>query len=91
MKVSYQWLKELVDLEGISYEQLVKDLSLYIVEVDAIDKLAKGTNIVTAKVLECVPHPDSDHLHVTKVDTGTEVLQGGCFEGCRDAGCLGPR
>lgn len=78
MKVSYQWLKELVDLEGISYEQLVKDLSLYIVEVDAIDKLTKGTNIVTAKVLECVPHPDSDHLHVTKVDTGTEVLQVVC-------------
>lgn len=78
MKVSYQWLKELVDLEGISYEQLVKDLSLYIVEVDAIDKLAKGTSIITAKVLECVPHPDSDHLHVTKVDTGSEILQVVC-------------
>lgn len=78
MKVSYQWLKELVDLEGISYEQLVKDLSLYIVEVDAIDKLTKGTSIITAKVLECLPHPDSDHLHVTKVDTGTEVLQVVC-------------
>lgn len=75
MNVSYKWLKELVDLEGISYEQLVKDLSLYIVEVDAIDKLTKGTNIVVAKVLECVAHPDSDHLHVCMVDTGSEVLQ----------------
>jgi tRNA-binding protein len=27
------------------------------------------------KVLECVDHPDSDHLHVLKVDVGNEVLQ----------------
>ena len=27
--------------------------------------------VVVAEVLECVPHPDSDHLHVTKVDDGS--------------------
>lgn len=32
-------------------------------------------NIVVGKVLECLPHPDSDHLHITKVDVGNEILQ----------------
>ena len=75
MKISYKWLKELVDLENISYEQLVKDLSLYIVEVDEISHLTYGTNLVTAKVLTCVDHPNSDHLYICEVDTGSEKLQ----------------
>lgn len=78
MKVSYKWLKTLADLEGISYDELVRDLSLHIVEVDAIDKLAKGTNLVVAKVLEKVMHPNSDHLSICQVDTGNGVLQVVC-------------
>lgn len=32
-------------------------------------------NIVTGKILEKEPHPDSDHMWVTKVDVGDERLQ----------------
>ena len=78
MRVSYKWLKELVDIKDVSYEQLTADFNAHIVEIDALSKLAEGTNIIVAKVLECVDHPDSDHLHITKVDTGTEVLQVVC-------------
>ena len=78
MRVSYKWLKELVDLTGVSYEQLLADFNAHIVEIDATSKLTEGTNIIVGKVLECVDHPDSDHLHITKVDTGTEVLQVVC-------------
>lgn len=31
--------------------------------------------IVVGKVLECEPHPDSDHMHICKVDVKDEVLQ----------------
>ena len=75
MKISYKWLKELVDLDDISYQKLVDDLSLYIVEVDETSHLTYGTNLITARVKSCVPHPDSDHLHVCMVDTGSEMLQ----------------
>ncbi len=78
MKVSYKWLKELVNIEGVTYEELLKDFNAHIVEIDATSKLAEGTNIIVAHVLECVDHPDSDHLHITKVDTGTEILQVVC-------------
>ena len=33
------------------------------------------SQIVIGEVLECDEHPDSDHLHITKTDVGTEVLQ----------------
>lgn len=36
--------------------------------------MAEGTNLVIGKVLTCENHPDSDHLHVTTVDVGDEVL-----------------
>ena len=78
MRVSYKWLKELVDLTGVTYEQLLADFNAHIVEIDATSKLTEGTNIIVGKVLECVDHPDSDHLHVTKVDTGSEILQVVC-------------
>jgi len=78
MKISYKWLKELVDLDGISFEKLVDDLSLYIVEVDEVGHLTYGTNLITAHVNSCIPHPNSDHLHICQVDTGKEVLQVVC-------------
>ena len=37
------------------------------------DKISGGFKV--GRVLECVDHPDSDHLHVLKVDVGSEVLQ----------------
>lgn len=32
-------------------------------------------NFVVGKVVECIEHPDSEHLHITKVDIGNEILQ----------------
>lgn len=45
------------------------------IEVDAVEEteVIEGglKNVVVAHVLECGPHPDSDHLHITKVNDGT--------------------
>ena len=75
MKVSYKWLKQLVDLEGISFDELVRDLSLYSIEVEGTEKVTDASNIVVGLVESIVDHPDSDHLHVCEVNIGTEVLQ----------------
>lgn len=75
MNVKLNWLKELVDLEGLSKEDIVNTLSLYSTEVEGVTKVVSGTNLVVGEVLECVDHPDSDHLHVCKVNVGDEVLQ----------------
>lgn len=44
-------------------------------EYDSAKKLIDATNLTMGEVLECEMHPDSDHLHVCKVNVGDEVLQ----------------
>ena len=53
---------------------LAEDMTRVGNEYDSAEKLVPSTKLVIGKVLECENHPDSDHLHVCKVDVGTEVL-----------------
>ncbi len=55
-------------------DNLVELTNKYIIEVDEVKALHTATNLVIGHVLTCENHPDSDHLHVTTVDVGTEVL-----------------
>ena len=71
MNVSYKWLKQFVDLEGITPEMVADKLTFAGAEVEGISRLASGTNLVIGKILSCIPHPDSDHLHVLEVDEGS--------------------
>ena len=75
MKISYKWLKELVDLKDISFEELINDLSLHIIEVDEVTKLAYGNNLIIGEVVDCINHPNSDHLHICQVNKGDEITQ----------------
>ncbi|MBO5528563.1 MAG: phenylalanine--tRNA ligase subunit beta [Bacilli bacterium] len=70
MNISYNWLKKHVDLEGLTPEEVASRLTFSGAEVEGISYLAKGANLVIGEILECEPHPDSDHLHVLKVDEG---------------------
>lgn len=72
MVFSFNLLSKLVDLDSISVEQLVNRLTFSGFEVEGVSKVGEATNLVVGKVLECEPHPDSDHLHVLKVDIGQE-------------------
>ncbi len=75
MRVKLNWLKELVQLEGISVEEIVDKLSNFSTEIESVYKLLNGTNLTVGHVLNCVEHPDSNHLHICQVDVKTEVLQ----------------
>ena len=75
MDVSLKWLGKYVDISEYTPKDLADKITVSGVEVESIKYLAQGTNLVIGQVLECVPHPDSDHLHVTKVNVGTDVLQ----------------
>ena len=70
MLVSLKNVKQYVSLEGYTPEEIAHKLTFAGVEVEEITKLASGTNLVIGEVLECVMHPNSDHLHVLKVDLG---------------------
>lgn len=74
MRFSKAWIDEWVDT-GINVEQLADLITMAGLEVDSIEGVAGEFNhVVVGKVVECADHPNSDHLHVTKVDVGTGEL-----------------
>ncbi|HOP73887.1 MAG TPA: phenylalanine--tRNA ligase subunit beta [Bacillota bacterium] len=70
MRVSIEWLKELVDID-CSVTELAERLTMAGIAVEEIeDQAAKYQGIVVAKVLELVKHPHADNLTITKLDAG---------------------
>ena len=85
MLLSLKWLNEFVDLSGLSTKDIEDKLVKAGFEVESEEHLGLGTNLVVGKVIECKDHPNSDHLHVTKVDIGSEVLDIVCgAPNCRE-------
>ena len=75
MILSTNFLKDYVDLdENIDVKKLAEDMTSVGNEYDSAEKLVSATNLVIGEIIECEPHPDSDHLHLCKVNIGTEVL-----------------
>ena len=78
MKLSTNFLKDYLDIDINSKEDvynLAENMTKVGNEYDSEGMLIEATNLVIGEVLECKMHPDSDHLHVCKVNTGKEVLQ----------------
>jgi len=74
MNVSYEWLKAFVPFEQ-SPAELRELITSHVATVDELVALRQElAPIVVARVVEEAPHPDSDHLHVTRVDMGTGTL-----------------
>ena len=83
MNVSYNWLKEYVsfDLSPERVARILTFIGLEVEEINTVEDIPGGLEgVVVAEVVECVPHPDSDHLHITKVRTSKdgELLQVVC-------------
>ena len=74
MKLSYSWLKDYLKCE-LSPAQIAEAMTSIGIEVDGVEEQEKVpgglAGVVVAKVLECEAHPNSDHLHITRVDDGT--------------------
>ena len=71
MKWSYEWLKEYLDTD-LTPEQVADKLNAVGLEVE---DLHNPILPIAAKIVECAVHPNSDHLHVLKVDDGSKQLR----------------
>ncbi|MBP5316320.1 MAG: phenylalanine--tRNA ligase subunit beta, partial [Bacteroidales bacterium] len=82
MTVSYNWLKDYLkfDLQPEKVAEILTSTGLEVEHIETVEQIPGGLEgVVVAHVLECVAHPDSDHLHVTKLDVGSgEPLQVVC-------------
>ena len=72
MQVSLNWLNELVDLEDLDIAQIAHELTMSGLEVEEVEEVKpKFTNIITARIEKIDNHPNSDHLHLVTVNTGS--------------------
>ena len=76
MKFNKSWVDEWVE-NTLSAQEMSDAITMAGLEVDSTEGVcAEFDGVVVAQVVECVDHPDSDHLHVTQIDAGTgEFLQ----------------
>ncbi|MCK5084978.1 MAG: phenylalanine--tRNA ligase subunit beta, partial [Candidatus Pacebacteria bacterium] len=76
MKISYNWLKEYVDI-NVTPEELAEKLTMHSFEVENVIYQGEGLDgVVVGEVLEKEKHPDADKLSVVKVKISEdEVLE----------------
>lgn len=72
--ISMKWVKDYVNLDGEDLTELATKITKAGVNIEAVIT-NHINNLVVGEVVDCVDHPDSDHLHVCNVNTGKEVLQ----------------
>ncbi|UTI42015.1 phenylalanine--tRNA ligase subunit beta [Niallia sp. RD1] len=71
MLVSYNWLNEYVDLNGISPDELAEKITKSGIEVEGVEILDEGIkNVVIGYVVEREQHPNADKLNKCLVDVG---------------------
>ncbi len=76
MKISLSWIKEFVDLSGISTEEIVSQLTMSGLEVeDVVDQSNLYKNFIVGFVKETEKHPNADKLTICKVFDGKDDLQ----------------
>jgi len=73
MNISYKWLKDYLNFD-LTPEELgdaLTSIGLETGTIERVESIRGGLRgLVIGKVLTCVEHPDSDHLHITTVDLG---------------------
>ena len=73
MKISYNWIKQFINLKDNSNEtsKLLTELGLEVEGISKFESIKGGlNNVVIGKVITCEKHPNADRLKVTTVDVG---------------------
>ena len=72
--ISLEWVKDYIDISDQDLEELAVKITEAGINVEKV--ISNHIDyLVIGKVVTCVPHPDSDHLHLCQVDVGQEELQ----------------
>ena len=77
MKLSYNWLKQYIDMDVDPHElsAILTDIGLEVEGLDKFQSIKGGLEgVVVGEVLTCIPHDNADKLSVTTVSIGDSVL-----------------
>ena len=72
--ISLNWVKDYIDIEDQDVKELATKITKAGINIEGV-YTHQIDNLVIGEVVECNDHPDSDHLHVCKVNIGSEELQ----------------
>lgn len=72
--ISMNFVKDYIDIENENLEELADKVTKAGINVEHVIT-NHIDNLVIGEVVECEEHPDSDHLHVCKVNVGKETVQ----------------
>ena len=72
--INLSWVKDYIDISDEDLNELAVKITKAGINIEGVyDHHIK--NLVIGKIVECINHPNSDHLHICKVDVGSETTQ----------------
>ena len=75
MILSINFVIDYIDLDdNLTIEKIAEDMTKVGNEYDEAKKFINCTNLIIGEVVKCTNHPDSDHLHLVKVNIGEKKL-----------------
>ena len=72
--ISLEWVSEYIDISDEDLKELARKITESGINVEKIIT-NHIDNLTIGEVVECVDHPDSDHLHVCQVNIGDKITQ----------------
>lgn len=79
MKISLNWIKDYINLDGISIDEIVDKLTMSGLEVeDVVNQNEIYKSFIVAEVKSVTKHPNADKLTVCEVFDGEQTLQVVC-------------
>lgn len=72
--ISLNWVKDYIDINDQDLNDLAVKITKAGINVEAVIS-NKIDNLVIGEVVDCIDHPDSDHLHICQVNIGNEIKQ----------------
>ena len=87
--ISLNWVKDYIDIADQDPRELADKITKAGVNIEAVVS-GHIDHLVIGQIKECVPHPDSDHLHVCKLFAAhlTRERESKCLLRCRAAAFL---
>ena len=75
MKISYNWLKQFINIDWTPEQtaELLTDLGLEVEGIESFQSVKGGLEgVVVGEVLTCIKHPNADKLRITTVHVGAD-------------------
>ena len=72
--ISLNWVKDYIDLSGEDLKELAVKVTRAGINVEKVIT-NHIDNLIVGEVVECINHPDSDHLHICQVNIGDSITQ----------------